>query len=404
MVLNIFPRRREPAVAPAPIPESALPEPSPEAMAEIEQPQALDQQADSADAKRRTRRGSRGGRGRRRADDQPEGTAEPAEEPAAAPQTTVFELAPDDVKPRAPRRSRAKPATAEVAPATESRVEAEPAPVPDAEPEAPKRPARGRRGAKPDAVPALEPETVPERAPEAAEPAPETPPGRPPRQPRTPRNAPIAPAVSGDPTTNILRAVEQQQKQIDQLVRLHEDLAKRVGSHSGGSGVAGAPPARVGVFVDAANIELACDRLRARFDWRKVLDLVTKDRLLVRAIAYSPIHDDPGVSIETQRFVEPFLDKGFKVVTKPLKRFADGTIKANVDIELALDIIEMLDRLDVVVLASGDGDFQRLVEVIQARGIRVEVLSVGASTAANLRHAADKFIDLQTKLREIRAG
>ena len=169
-----------------------------------------------------------------------------------------------------------------------------------------------------------------------------------------------------------------------------------------GHGVA-APPARVGIFVEVANVELAGDRLRARFDWGKILHLLTRDRQLVRAIAYSPVHDDPGVSIETQRFVEPFLERGYKVVTKPLKRFADGSIKANVDIELALDVIEMLNRLDVVVLMSGDGDFQRLVEVVQSKGVRVEVVAVGSSTASNLRHAADHFMDLQARLKDVRA-
>tara|TARA_Y100000588_G_scaffold266797_1_gene281823 strand:- start:1240 stop:1602 length:363 start_codon:yes stop_codon:yes gene_type:complete len=114
----------------------------------------------------------------------------------------------------------------------------------------------------------------------------------------------------------------------------------------------------------------------------------------VRAIAYSPVHDDPGVSRETQRFVEPFLGKGYKIVTKPLKRFADGSIKANVDIELALDAFTMSDRLDIAVLISGDGDFQHLVEVLQGRGIRVEVAGLGASVAGNLKKAADRYIEL----------
>jgi len=206
-------------------------------------------------------------------------------------------------------------------------------------------------------------------------------------------------AVSGDGSNaGILKALDRQSRQIEQLIHLQQDIARR-----GGPGApAGAPPARVGVFVDVANVELASDRLRARFDWKKILDILTKDRTLVRAIAYSPVHDDPGVSIETQRFVEPFLDKGYKIVTKPLKRFQDGSVKANVDIELALDVIEMLDRLDVVCLASGDGDFQRLVEVVQAKGVRVEVVAVGTSTAANLRHAADLYIDLQSRLHDVR--
>jgi len=196
----------------------------------------------------------------------------------------------------------------------------------------------------------------------------------------------------------VLRAIDIQNRQMEHLIQLQEDMAKRIG---GGANVA-APPLRVGVFVDSANVELAIDRLRTRLDWGKILKVLTEGRQLVRAMAYSPIHDDPTVSMETQRFVEPFLDKGYKIVTKPLKRFQDGTIKANVDIELALDIITMLDRLDVVCLVSGDGDFQRLVEVVQSRGVRVEVVGVGTSVAGNLRNAADSFIDLATRTRELK--
>jgi len=201
----------------------------------------------------------------------------------------------------------------------------------------------------------------------------------------------------------ILRALEQQARQVDRLARVTEDLAGRVDRpRSGGTAGVAAPAARVGVFVDTANIELATDRLRVRFDWGKIMRLLLHDRQLVRAVAYSPIHDDPAVSIETQRFVEPFLDKGFKIVTKPFRRFQDGSIKANLDIELALDVVAMLDRLDVVILVSGDGDFQRLVEMAQGKGVRVEVASVGMSTASNLRHAADEFIDLGSRVRDIR--
>ena len=199
----------------------------------------------------------------------------------------------------------------------------------------------------------------------------------------------------------LVRVIEVQGKQLEQLVRMQEDFARRV--PAGGGSLAGAVPARVGVFVDSANIELACDRLRSRIDWKKLLDFLTEGRQLVRAIAYSPVHDDPGVSLETQRFAEPFIGKGFRVVTKPLKRFADGSIKANVDIEMALDIMEMLDRLDVVCLVSGDGDFQRLVEVVQMKGVRVEVVGVGTSTATQLRNAADRYVDIQNILSKVKA-
>lgn len=334
--------------------------------------------------KKRTRRGTRGGRGRKRTGD--EVAAEEADELEPVAETEA-ETEPEPAPAEAPkpvRRTRARAAVVEAEPPAEAESPAE------AEAAETKPAPRARRTAKaaPAAAEGDEPTTPPSaRATPAA------------RAPKAAAAAP-APAQQENGIASILRAIEKQQREIEQLTRLQEDISKRIAS---GGGAAKAPPARVGVFVDAANIELASDRLRARFDWRKILDLVTKDRHLIRAIAYSPVHDDPGVSIETQRFVEPFLDKGFKVVTKPLKRFQDGTIKANVDIEMALDVIEMVDRLDVVVLISGDGDFQRLVEVVQKKGVRVEVAAVAASTASHLRHAADQFIDLQSKLREIRA-
>ncbi len=362
MALNIFPRR--PATKteePAPEPAVTLPEPSPEAMGRSRatpspSPEATAELEDGAGPKR-TRRGTRGGRGRKRPTD------------GATPETDAGDTPVDVEQPaaasrRAPRRTKAAVEAAEretieaVAagtPATEAEVEPEP-----------EKPARGRR------------------APAARKPASD--------------DSAAAPLGNGSGGA-ILKALESQTRQIEQLVRAHEDMRRTHGA----AGVIAAPPARVGIFVDAANIELACDRMRARFDWGKILRLLTQDRTLVRAISYSPVHDDPNVSIETQRFVEPFLDKGFKIVTKPLKRFHDGTIKANVDIELALDVITMLDRLDVVCLVSGDGDFQRLVEVVQSRGVRVEVVSVGPSTAGNLRNAADGFIDLQQRLKDSRA-
>lgn len=366
MVLNIFPRRAQPATAPAPEPEAALPEPSPEVM----------EQLDGA-AKRQTRRGSRGGRGRGRAG--AAGTPAPDEETTAAFEAATPEPEPVTTPARAPRRTtRAK--TVELEAAAEVAEEAAPVVSTDVATEAPRRPRRGSRQPQPET--AARQEAAPAEAAPPAKPA-----GR-----GEPRERGGAPAGAD---SALVRAIEQQSRQIEQLI----ETVRRGG---GSSGTSSAPPPRVGVFVDAANVELASDRLRARFDWAKILDLLTRDRQLVRAIAYSPVHDDPGVSIETQRFVEPFLGKGYKVVTKPLKRFQDGTIKANVDIEMALDVMEMLERLDIVCLISGDGDFQRLVEVVQSKGVRVEVVAVGNSAAGNLRNAADHFIDLQQRLREVR--
>ncbi|MCL6644088.1 MAG: NYN domain-containing protein [Dehalococcoidia bacterium] len=374
MALNIFPRREKPA-APAAEP---TPPPPPEPSSEVLE-----------DPRPRRRRSSR-----RSAAEQPAATATQQRADAAA------------AEPTAPAPAAVEPPAQEAAPAARRRrsrvatIVEEPAAAPAAAPEPP----------APALVTVTAPARVVRRAGQlqrAAEPEQAGPPAEPAavpaaRKDRTPAPLPAEKQLAqlAHEVSALTRTLEAQAAQLAQLVRVQEDLARRV-AHAPGATAAPAP--RIGVFVDAANIELALDRLKHRVNWKKMLDYLSEGRQLVRAVAYSPVHEDPGVSIETQRFAEPFIDQGFRVVRKPFKRFSDGTIKANVDIEMALDIMEMLDRLDVVVLVSGDGDFERLVEVVQAKGVRVEVVSVGGSTASNLRHAADRFIDIQAILPKVRA-
>ncbi len=169
----------------------------------------------------------------------------------------------------------------------------------------------------------------------------------------------------------------------------------------GGASAAGGPShgttlalPKVGIFFDVPNLIYAGEQMGARVDYGRLLDFLTEGRQLVRATAYAPITDDPMTRFESQRFVIPVLNKGWKIVTKPWKRFADGSMKANFDIELAVDILTMSDRLDVVVLLSGDGDFRRVCELVESKGVRVEVVSFAASTAMELRNVADHYTDL----------
>lgn len=159
---------------------------------------------------------------------------------------------------------------------------------------------------------------------------------------------------------------------------------------------------RVGIFVDVPNLIYAAERRNVGIDFGKVLEYFTRDRDLVRANAYAPISDDPQAKLEQQRFVQPFVGHPYRIVTKPLKRFADGSMKANFDIELAIDILTMSDRLDVVVLMSGDGDFRRLVELIASRGVRVEVVAFGETASSELKTIADKYIDIGAHIDEFK--
>ncbi len=179
-------------------------------------------------------------------------------------------------------------------------------------------------------------------------------------------------------------------------------IENRLANGGGGRSSSLADRPRIGIFVDVPNIMYAAEREHVKLDYGRVLDYIIGNRELVRASAYAPISDDPDEELETQKFVQPFMDLGYRIVTKPLKRYANGTIKANFDVELAIDVLTMSDRLDIVVLLSGDGDFRRLVEIVASKGVRVEVVAFGPSTAAELRTVADEYTDLNDHLAELR--
>ena len=194
--------------------------------------------------------------------------------------------------------------------------------------------------------------------------------------------------------------LQRQTLMLKSMERMVQLLERRGVGGSGGGGVMTLPQ-RVAVFVDVPNIVYAADRIGVQIDWGKVLEFLSRDRHLVRATAYAPISDDPFHKAAQQRFVEPFYKLPYRILTKPLKRFGNGEIKANFDVELAIDVLTMADRLDVVALVSGDGDFRRMVEIVQAKGVRVEVLAFGSSTAGELRMVCDTYMDFSAHLAEL---
>jgi uncharacterized LabA/DUF88 family protein len=187
---------------------------------------------------------------------------------------------------------------------------------------------------------------------------------------------------------------QQQTQTLREMQRLMNNMARGASGAGAASGGALMALPKVGIFLDVPNLIYAAEQIGARIHFGKLLDFLTEGRQLVRATAYAPITDDPSTRFESQRFVQPVLNNGYKIVTKPWKRFADGGMKANFDIELAVDILTMSDRLDIVVLLSGDGDFRRVCELVESKGVRVEVVSFAASTAMELRSVADSYIDV----------
>ena len=195
---------------------------------------------------------------------------------------------------------------------------------------------------------------------------------------------------------------EEFTQQQSQTLRELQRSVRGVGGAQAGAGNLLALP-KVAVFLDVPNLIYAAEQIGVRIHFGKLLDYLTEGRQLVRATAYAPITDDPQTRFEAQRFVAPVVNQGYKIVTKAWKRFSDGSMKANFDIELAVDILTMSDRLDIVVLLSGDGDFRRVCELVESKGVRVEVIAFAQSCAKELRDVADNYTDLNSILNVVGA-
>jgi uncharacterized LabA/DUF88 family protein len=161
------------------------------------------------------------------------------------------------------------------------------------------------------------------------------------------------------------------------------------------------PREKVALFIDGANLYATSKALGFDIDYKRLLQEFKTSSYLLRAFYYTALIEDQEYSS-----IRPLIDwldyNGYKVVTKPTKEFFDSTgrrkLKANMDIELAVDAMEIADHVDHVVLFSGDGDFRRLVEAIQRKGKKVSVISTLQTQppmiADDLRRQADHFIDL----------
>lgn len=154
------------------------------------------------------------------------------------------------------------------------------------------------------------------------------------------------------------------------------------------------PHQRVGVFVDVQNLYYSARNIyNARVNFTEVLHAAVGDRPLIRAIAYGIQADMP----EEHTFFEALDKAGFEVKTKELQTFYGGMQKGDWDVGIAVDIIKMMNKLDVIILCCGDGDFIPLLEYLQMNGQLVEVCSFGKSTSLKLKELADNFIDLDSE-------
>ncbi len=336
--------------------------------------------------------------GRRRPDTaaaKPAAKPAAAEKPAAKPRRAASKPAgdPDTAeRPARPRRSRAAAAEAP-AEATATAAPAETAPA--------VRRRRSTRAA--ETAEASETAAPAEAAAAPAEAAPRVVSRRRRRTDETPAETPVPPVAEPSmptpvaiPSTGLpdgtateiarLRAlVEAQRVTLAELKAGMLTLAQQVDK-------SGHRP-RLAVFVDVPNLMYGVENGRT-VHMGRLLDMLREGRELVRATAYCPISDDPREPVQQQKFVAPFVPYDYRIVTKPLKRFADGSIKGNFDVEMAIDMVHIAERVDIIAIVSGDADFARAVESVQGDGVHVEVVAFLGSTSLEMRALADRYLQL----------
>ncbi|MDA9476931.1 labA-like protein [Bradyrhizobium sp. CCBAU 65884] len=159
-------------------------------------------------------------------------------------------------------------------------------------------------------------------------------------------------------------------------------------------------PSKIALFIDGANLYATAKTLNFDIDYKRLLSEFQSRGTLLRAFYYTAVIEDQEYSS-----IRPLVDwldyNGYSVVSKATKEFIDPAgrkVKGNMDIELAVQAMELAEHIDQMVLFSGDGDFRSLVEAVQRRGVRVTVVSSIAShppmIADELRRQADAFTDL----------
>ena len=159
---------------------------------------------------------------------------------------------------------------------------------------------------------------------------------------------------------------------------------------------------KIALFIDGANLYAAAKALGFDIDYRKLLKAFQSRGYLLRAYYYTALIEDQEYSS-----IRPLIDwldyNGYKVVTKPAREFTDREgrrrVRGNMNVEIAVDLLEIADHVDHIILFAGDSDFRHAVEATKRRGARVTIVSTikgqNQTIADELRREADMFIDLQ---------
>jgi uncharacterized LabA/DUF88 family protein len=155
---------------------------------------------------------------------------------------------------------------------------------------------------------------------------------------------------------------------------------------------------RIAIFIDGNNLFHAARSAGVEIDYAKLLNFLRGESPLLRAFFYTGVDERAE---RQQGFLLWMRRNGYRVVQKELKTFPDGTKKANLDVEIAVDMLSLVGNYDTAILVSGDEDFAYAINVIAYKGVRVEVAGFRSNTSPRLIDVADRYIDFDTVIAEI---
>lgn len=155
---------------------------------------------------------------------------------------------------------------------------------------------------------------------------------------------------------------------------------------------------KVVILIDGANLFYAAMQLGVEIDYTRLLQCLTKDRSLVRAYFYTGVD---RTNEKQQRFLLWMRHNGYRVVAKDLIQHPDGSKKADLNIEMAVDMMTLSQYCDRIILLSGTGELTYAVDHVAYRGVQIEVVSLPTMTSDSLMNVCDRFTDLNTLKSEI---
>ena len=166
-------------------------------------------------------------------------------------------------------------------------------------------------------------------------------------------------------------------------------------------GVIRHPEQRVAILIDTQNLYHSAKNLyKAKVNFKAIVEAALGGRRLVRALSYV-VNTESG---EEAAFFDALEKVGIEIKTKDLQVFYGGAKKADWDVGMAIDAIKLAQKVDAIVIATGDGDFIPLVEYVKSQGCQVEAITFGRSASGRLREVVDDFIDLDESPREYLIG